>query len=145
MKIISHLSAFISIIFNFLFFIFYFSPPAHAQIISDLNEAFKAVGGNPFKYQNIGCLVSSGLNLALTLVGILVLLYILWGGIQWIISGGDKNTLESAKSKITNALLGLAIIAGLWAIFLVIRAFLGLPVAIGPGGTGGSCNVSNPI
>jgi hypothetical protein len=50
------------------------------------------------------------------------LLYLVWGGIQWLTSGGDKAKLEEAKAKISNAVIGLAIIVISYAIILFIQA-----------------------
>jgi len=106
---------------------------------SDVNQALdKATAfGNPFKYKDMGKLVSNGLSLGLTIASLLVLLYLLWGGIEWITSAGDKGKLENARNRITNAILGITIIAITFAIYLIIRTFLGLPVSIS-GLTGGS-------
>jgi len=40
----------------------------------------------------------------------LVLIYIVWGGIQWITASGDKQKLTNARSKITWAVIGLIVI-----------------------------------
>ena len=40
----------------------------------------------------------------------LITIYIVWGGLQWIQSGGDKQKLEGAKSKITWAIIGFIIL-----------------------------------
>lgn len=38
------------------------------------------------------------------------LVYIVWGGMQWARSGGDKQKLESAKQRVTWAIIGLVIL-----------------------------------
>jgi|GEM_PF-384511 len=112
-------------------------------IISDISSALN-VQGNPFKYTDIGVLVSRGLAMGLIIASLLTIIYLLMGGIQWITSAGDKNNLESAKGKITNAVFGLVIVVAIWAIFLILRTFLGLPIGVtgntggGGGGGGGS-------
>ncbi len=50
------------------------------------------------------------------------LLYLVWGGIEWLTSAGDKNKLDSAQSKIINAIIGLAILVISYAIILFIQA-----------------------
>ena len=37
------------------------------------------------------------------------LLMIIWAGISWIISGGDKSKVESARKKLTYAIIGLIV------------------------------------
>ena len=50
------------------------------------------------------------------------LLYLVWGGIEWLMSGGDKTKLESARAKISNAVIGLAILVISYAVILFIEA-----------------------
>jgi TRAP-type C4-dicarboxylate transport system permease small subunit len=50
------------------------------------------------------------------------LLYLVWGGIEWLTSAGDKTKVESAQSKITSAVIGLAILVVSYAIILFIQA-----------------------
>lgn len=50
------------------------------------------------------------------------LLYLVWGGIEWLMSAGDKTKLESARAKITNAVIGLAVIVISYAIILFIES-----------------------
>jgi len=58
--------------------------------------------------------------------GLAFLLYFLWGGIQWILSGGDKSKLEEAKSKITQGLIGLAILGASYVIVKFIESAIGM-------------------
>jgi len=65
----------------------------------------------------------------LLIVGaILAFIYIVLGGLQWITSGGDKTHLEAARNKITNAIVGLIIVAAAWAIMLLVQQFLGINI-----------------
>lgn len=69
-------------------------------------------------------------------IGVLVFfLTFIIGAIQWIASGGDKQALEGARGKITNALIGLLILFATFAIVKVIEKFFGisiLAIDIGP-------------
>lgn len=58
---------------------------------------------------------------------ILTFVFLLWGGIQWILSGGDKAKYEEARNRITAALIGLAIVALAWLIMKLVTYFFGLP------------------
>ena len=55
---------------------------------------------------------------------LLVFMYLIWGGIEWITSGGDKGKTESARNKITAAIVGLIVLASAWAILLLVLGFL---------------------
>jgi len=65
----------------------------------------------------------------LFVIGAIVFLFImLIGGIQWIASGGDKAALESARGKITNAIIGLVILLSTFAIIKLIETFFGISI-----------------
>lgn len=64
---------------------------------------------------------------AIMLVAVLLVLgFFLWGAIEWITSGGDKSKVEGARNKITNAAIGLIVLAATTAVFLLIEEFLGI-------------------
>jgi hypothetical protein len=71
------------------------------------------------------------LAIRLLLIGIAVssFIFLLWGSLQWITSGGDKDGVEKAKRKITNALIGLFITFSLFAIFSLINVLFGINLA----------------
>lgn len=78
----------------------------------------------------------SGLMSAVMVIGaILVFAFLIWGGIEWITSAGDKSKLESARNKIQNSLLGLIVLAATTALFMLIQQFLDICVLR----IGGSC------
>lgn len=72
-------------------------------------------------------------NFFSALIGFLLAIATLWafinliqGGLQWISSGGDKSALETARNRLTNAILGLFITFAVWGVYLIILQFLGL-------------------
>ena len=54
--------------------------------------------------------------------GILVLIFLIWGGISWLTSGGDEARVEAAKNRIVNALVGMTILFASAAIVAFISA-----------------------
>lgn len=40
---------------------------------------------------------------------ILSVVFLIWGGIRWIMSGGDKGKVEAARSAVTAAVIGLVV------------------------------------
>ena len=66
---------------------------------------------------SFGSIIGNAIQIVYTLAAILLLAYLLWGGIDWITAGGDKGKVETAVAKIRNALIGLVIVASSWAIF----------------------------
>ncbi|KKQ92192.1 MAG: hypothetical protein UT58_C0003G0028 [Microgenomates group bacterium GW2011_GWC1_39_7b] len=69
-------------------------------------------------------------------IGVLVFFFMLiWGAVQWISSGGDKQALESARGRITSAVIGIVILLGAFAVINVVETFFGLNILtidIGP-------------
>jgi len=75
-----------------------------------------------------GIFFGSMMRAAMTVAAILVFAFLIWGAIEWITSAGDKGKMESARNKISNAIVGLVILAAVTAIFLVLQQFLGIEV-----------------
>jgi len=60
------------------------------------------------------------------IAGILLLLYLLFGGFGLMLSRGDPKAVQGAKSKITNALIGFVIVFVAYWIVQLIASLLGL-------------------
>ncbi len=59
-----------------------------------------------------------------TVGGLAVMLYLIWGGIEWLTAGGDKTKIENATHKITNSLIGLGILVVSYAVIYFVGAVL---------------------
>lgn len=93
------------------------------------NVTIDPTGGDaPFRITDIGVLITRALQVALLIAGLLVFVYLVIGGIQWITSGGDKGKTEAARNQITAALVGLAIVAAAFAIIQVVGYFFGFDI-----------------
>jgi hypothetical protein len=95
--------------------------PAPAPI--SMNVSTQDAG---FRINDISRLLTQLLNMVLLLAALLVFAYLVWGGVQWITSGGDKGKTEEARNKITAAIIGLAVLAASYAIFRLVISFLGI-------------------
>jgi hypothetical protein len=76
-------------------------------------------------------LIQGVIRIAFVVAIILTFLFLLWGGLQWIMSGGDKAKYEEARNRITAALIGLVIVALAWLLIKLVTHFLGLPDLFG--------------
>lgn len=74
---------------------------------------------------DIGAIISSMLNLVMLIAAILVFMYLIWGGIEWITSGGDKTKTGNARNKITAAIVGLIVLAASYALLQLALSLLG--------------------
>ena len=79
-----------------------------------------------FEITNVGTLIGNLIRIALPIGALLALGYLIWGGIDWITSEGDKTQYQEARKKITHALIGLAILACTWAFWLLALKFFGI-------------------
>ena len=82
--------------------------------------------GNYFGYTCIGNFISNMVDLGIMVAGFAVLVYLVWGGIEWITSAGDKTKTEVARNRISNAITGLAIVVISWALWKIILYFFGI-------------------
>ena len=70
--------------------------------------------------------ISAAIQAVIVIAGLLTFAFLVWGGIEWLTSGGDKEKYEAARGRITAAVIGLVIVVSAWAILNVITNFLGL-------------------
>lgn len=64
----------------------------------------------------------------LVIAAIVFLFVILVTGISWMMSGGDKQAAESARSRLTNAIIGLIIVFGVFALAKFIEIVVGVDI-----------------
>lgn len=62
-----------------------------------------------------------GLNLLMVITVILSLCFMIWAGIQWTTSGGNKEGLQKARQKLIYAIIGLLVVF----LAFFIRNFIG--------------------
>lgn len=55
---------------------------------------------------------------------------LLWGAVSWILSGGDKAHIEAAKGRLTNAVVGMILLVGSFAIIKFIEIFFGINILL---------------
>ena len=75
----------------------------------------------------ISDVVSSLLTIIFPIVGILLLLYLLYGGYQYMLSRGDPKAIAAAKGTITNALVGFVIVILAFSLVQILGRILGIP------------------
>ena len=82
-----------------------------------------------------------GITLLFITVTLAALIFLILGGIQWIISQGDKTKVEAARKKITYAIIGLIVAFASYLIISVIGNFFGVKLLDVPGRAPGRvCN-----
>jgi len=89
------------------------------------NASLKVTPGVGY-VDNLGSVITTAINLIFIVAVILAFGFLIFGGIQWITSGGDKGKTEEARNKITAAVVGLLILGASWAIINFTLSLLGL-------------------
>lgn len=75
-----------------------------------------------------GNLLSSALSATMVIGALLVFGYLIWGAIEWITASGDSGKIQKARDKMTQAIIGLIVLASTLAIFSVVQSFLGIRI-----------------
>jgi len=65
---------------------------------------------------DICVLIGSVLTFIYSIAGVIALVLLVLGGIQYMSSGGDKVAVEQARGRITSAIVGLVIVFGAWLV-----------------------------
>jgi len=91
--------------------------------------SFKFSGGS------IGDIVSSLLPYLFAGAGLLLLIFLLYGGLSLMLSRGDPKAVESAKSKITGAVVGFVIVFAAYWLVQIVLTILGIKTQVGIFGT----------
>lgn len=76
----------------------------------------------------VPALITAVIQLILVIAALISFIFLIIGGIKWIVSGGDKAATESARNTITAALIGLMIVFSAWAIAKLIETFFGITI-----------------
>jgi len=80
------------------------------------------------KLTDVGELTARLVTIVFLLAGIFFFIQIVLGGLLWINAGGDPKSLDSARARITNAVIGLVIVVAAYAISRIVLAALGIDI-----------------
>lgn len=76
------------------------------------------------KVPGVQDIISFIVNVLLFAAFVIALVFLIIGGIRWILSGGDKEATAKAKSTVTSALIGLAVVLAAWILINIILQIL---------------------
>jgi len=105
-------------------------PPADSPSLNNpvLNPTLQDILVNRSPTEFFAIILPNLIGLSFVIGVIIFLFVMIIGAIQWIISGGDKAAIESARGKITNALVGIVILFSLFALLKLIEDFFGINI-----------------
>lgn len=76
-----------------------------------------------FSGDSIGQYIANAVTIILVVAAVIALFFLIWGGIKWILSGGDKGKVEAARGTIIAAIVGLIIA---FLAFFILNIVLGI-------------------
>ena len=85
-----------------------------------------SIPGFRFAGGNFSDIVNFLIPRIFVVAGLLLLLYLIYGGFHFIISMGDPKGMQEARGKVTNALIGFIIVFLAYWIVLIIGKILGI-------------------
>jgi hypothetical protein len=93
--------------------------PAFADIVFCGGRSDKAA----CTVQDLFALVYVIVNYLISMAGLIAVMFIVWGGLQMMLAGGDPGKITTAKQTIWHAILGLIIVL---MVYLIIGYVAGL-------------------
>lgn len=106
--------------------------PVYAQDESSpYNLAEKFFGDNPAKKyadKPIGTFISDVLPNVYTAIGLILFVYLLFGGFLIVTSSGNEHNMENGQKVITNAIIGLLVVFASYWIIQLIGIVTGIPI-----------------
>lgn len=76
--------------------------------------------------QGLQCLIANVLSVSLTLLGIAGFIMLVWGALQWQLSGGDSQATQKAGKTMLFAFAGLVLALSSFIILNVVADFTGV-------------------
>lgn len=71
-------------------------------------------------------LLSNTITFFIVIAVIMTLAFLIWGGVLWITSGGDKAKLQAARNRIIAAIIGLVLVFLSFAIVNIVGYMFGV-------------------
>jgi hypothetical protein len=71
-------------------------------------------------------LINAGVSTFFTLIWVVAIIYLAYGGLLFITSAGDKGKATTAKDALTNALIGICVILGIQLIINLGKNLFGI-------------------
>lgn len=76
--------------------------------------------------EGLSTVISNAISLIFTVAIILFVFMVLISAVQWILSGGDKEAVASARGRLTSAIIGLVILGLTWVITTTLGTLTGI-------------------
>ncbi len=99
--------------------------PVHAQLLTGISRPSTG-------FTDFGDLIRRGIDLVFVVAAVAVLLYLFWGAFTYLTAGDNEDNVGAARKRITNAVIGLIIVAAAYALWrFIIGLIPGLQSLVG--------------
>ncbi len=100
------------------------------MLAQSINVGGQSIEGPLKGINTVGDLVNTLMNFLVPLAGIIFLLVLIWGGYDFMMSGGNPEKLKSAQAKITTGVIGFILLVLAYLIVRIISFIFGLETGI---------------
>jgi len=109
-----------------LLFSFIFTPVFAYDFIDDsgLSETAEPAGYDLETESTLEQTLAKNITLVLSLVGVIFMILIIYGGISWMLAQGNEEKVNKAKKIIIDSIIGLIIVIAAYAISYFILEFV---------------------
>ncbi len=94
--------------------------PAFAATQQQVIDLSPVNGVVPSSAVQVSDVIRFIINLLVVIAVIASLVYLIYGGLRWVISGGDKEKVEAARKTVVAAIIGLVVVLLSWVIITVV-------------------------
>ena len=99
--------------------------PNDASVNVNLNTA------DSFGFNSLGEAVSTIISVIFFVAALAAFFFILWGAVNYVTAGDDSSKTEAARKRITNAVVGLILVALVYVIWLIAAQIVGVDELLG--------------
>lgn len=98
-----------------------------ASLVSYPSTAYaKLAGEEPHEFSDLEVIVANIIKKSVPIAGIILFAMLVIGGLMFLSSGGNPESLQKARSTITYAIAGIALLVLAWFALLFIERFTGI-------------------
>ncbi|OGD84949.1 hypothetical protein A2165_02055 [Candidatus Curtissbacteria bacterium RBG_13_40_7] len=85
---------------------------------------------DPAQISDIVTVIENIIKLLAPMAAIAFFVMLLWGGFQFLTSGGDPKSVAAARTTLTIAIIGVILVVAAWLILLLIENITGVDVTV---------------
>ena len=93
-----------------------------------MNDVTLPKNPGSFKFNDLGSVVTSGLQYVYVIGGLILLVMLVLGGITLMTAAGDQNKTKQGYGMISNALIGFAIIFVSYFVVQIVQVVFGIKI-----------------